>query len=1193
MLYKELYEKSIERNLNPVVNAENLDAETVKTEIEEYVFTEEILNGLYKILNAVRKQNYNHDGIWINGYFGSGKSHFIKYLNYSISPAYSDKAFARFVEAVDELGALANLEFTLMDAKDLAEWYKKAQVDTILFNIGQVSNYKGDAEKVFLNVFWNEFNKFRGYNKFNLALAQFLEKELDEAHLLEEFKAKIRERKFDWDKRAEILAITKLDMVLEVAKQVMPELSIDTIREKIKKNDVVLSVDSFTKELSEFLEDKGANYRLVFLVDEVSQFINDRKGLLLQLQSIVERLHTDCKDKVWVACTAQQDLSEIVDSCKISQTSDDYGKIMGRFEVRMALKGATAEFITQKRILEKNLEGEKVLRDMYTQKKNALMTQFQLPTIYKAYDTIDDFVNYYPFVPYQLQLITKVFDAFVEKGFVDAEVKGNERSVIKVTYNTAQLTKNDEIGHFITFDQFFQSMFQNVLMAKGQKALDNAAKLALQYPGDTEFAKRVVNVLFMVANLKDSERLVFKSTVDNISTLLMKDVDAQKLALREEVQKVLQYLCDHNAIRKETDKSGDEFYLFYNEIEMEVANLIKMQKIDNSYMADILKDEIFKYQSVANKEQFVSRSFSICAELFTRTYLTTNNPDIKIEYVFDKDDAANAETYALTNRDGKLAFYLADFYNGDSKFKSLFYHYCQTRKYLRDINPADKEHADTHAKFSSRADSELQTKLLPLLHSFLDKCPVVSGTGLIGEGNLGAKGGKDRYKAAIKYHLSTIYTEAALVAGYPTEGGVLASKIKRPLEQDAMGIGPQLGKAEAKLDTYLQRKGHPCIVKDVVHTFGKAPYGWNEVCTLYALNELVRTKQYEFSYNNIPRVEPKTVAELILKNQEKFEIAIAEAIPVELVANFLVAWKECFNEVEVGGGNDANAIFDFCTKDEEKSVQKVADRYRELEIFFGHRPFVAKLNAAVAHLDVWKKIRDPREFFEAVIADKDEMSVLLGECRQLEEFKDGQYDKYLEVLRFIKENAENLSYLTDDAATVVEIKQIKDDDWPMGKLRIYLKQKKELAAKIDELREKLKGDIKAAYEAAYEDLHKFGEALKVENMASLLPDMATAIQFACQKNSLDGLKNELHEVEAFKLKYQNVLAQQVKPVEPPPAPDGKVPPVAPPVRKPKVVKVNVHSGTQLHTEADVDEYLKRLRDQLMEHVNDSEYTIIQ
>ena len=1197
MLYKELYEKSIERNLNPVVNAENLDAETVKTEIEEYVFTEEILNGLYKILNAVRRQNYNHDGIWINGYFGSGKSHFIKYLNYCISPAHSESAFKRFLDAVDELGVMANLECSLVDARDLAEWYKKAQVDTILFNIGQVSNYKGDAEKVFLNVFWNEFNKFRGYNKFNLALAQFLEKELDEAGVLDAFKAKIRERKFDWDKRAEILAITKLDMVLEVAKEVLPDLSTDTIREKIKKNEVVLSVDSFTKELSEFLEDKGENYRLVFLVDEVSQFINDRKGLLLQLQSIVERLHTDCKDKIWVACTAQQDLSEIVDSCKISQTSDDYGKIMGRFEVRMALKGATAEFITQKRVLEKNAKAETVLREMYTQKKNALMTQFQLPSIYKAYETPDDFVNYYPFVPYQLQLITKVFDAFVEKGFVDTEVKGNERSIIKVTYNTAQLTKNDEIGHFISFDQFFQSMFQNVLMAKGQKALDNAAKLALQYPGDVEFAKRVVNVLFMVANLKDSERLVFKSTVDNIATLLMKDIDAQKLALREEVQKVLQFLCDHNAIRKETDKAKDEFYLFYNEIEMEVANLIKMQRIDNSYMADILKDEIFKYQSVANKEQYVSRSFSICAELFTRTYLTTNNPDIKIEYVFDKDVAANAETYALTNREGRLAFYLADFYNDDGKFKSLFYHYCQTCKFLRDTNPANKEQSDTHAKFRSRADSDLQTKLLPMLHSFLDKCPVISGSAVIGEGNLGQKGGKDRYKAAIRYHLSTIYTEATLVEKYPTEGGTLASKIKRPLEDNPMGFAPQLGKAEAKLDSYLQRKGHPCVVKDVVHAFSKAPYGWNEICTLYALNELVRTRQYEFSYNNNPRVEPKIVAEYILKNQDKFEIAIAEAIPADLVARFIAAWKECFNEVEVGGGNDANAIFDFCTKDDVKGVHKIADRYRELEIFFGHRPFVVKLSDAVTRLDAWKKIRDPRVFFETVIAEKDDMSALLGECRQLEEFKDGQYEKYCEVLRFIDENSENLSNLTDDVDSVMEIKRIKTDEWPMDRLRLYIKCKKELATKIDELREKLRGDIKVAYEAAYDELHKFGEALKLENVASLLPDMATAIQFACQKTSLDGLKNALHEVESFKERYKALLAQQAAPMDVSSAPtkgeEGKETPVAAPVKKPRIVKIKVHSGTQLHTESDVDEYLKELKVQIMEHVNESEFTIIQ
>ena len=116
-------------------------------------------------------------------------------------------------------------------------------------------------------------------------------------------------------------------------------------------------------------------------------------------------------------------------------------------------------------------------------------------------------------------------------------------------------------------------------------------------------------------------------------------------------------------------------------------------------------------------------------------------------------------------------------------------------------------------------------------------------------------------------------------------------------------------------------------------------------------------------------------------------------------------------------------------------------------------------------------------------------------------------------------------------------------------------------------------------------------------MASVLADMATAIQFACQRPSLDGLKNALHEVESFKERYKTLLAQQAAPVDVPPAPtkgeDGKETSVSAPVRKPRVLKIKVHSGTQLHTESEVDEYLKELKAQIMEHVNESEFTIIQ
>jgi len=1215
MQLKDLYQKSIERNLNPVVNAENLDAETVKTEIEEYVFTEEIIDGLYKILDAIRSKKYNHDGIWINGYFGSGKSHFLKYLNYCFDPKYRDAALERLKEGVNEFDPLTNpkskLYVTPAEVKDLCEWLKKATVDTILFNIGQVSNYQGDADKVFLNVFWNEFNHFRGYNKFNLALAQHFEKALDARGKLGEFKEKISEEGFDWDTEASDLAINELDLVMEKGKEVLPTLSTDIIRKKVEDDSIFLSVETFTNELAAYLDTKDKDYRLVFLVDEVSQFINDRKNLLLQLQSIVERLHTACKDQVWVACTAQQELNEIVESCKMNDVTEAIGKIMGRFEVRMSLKGTKPEYITQKRVLEKNGTGEKELGKMYDDKKNALEAQFQLPATYNAYGNRDEFIGYYPFVPYQLRLIQQVFNSFVDHGFVDTEVKGNERSIIKVTYNTAQLTKDEDVGHFIGFDQFFHAMFQNSLTNKGQKALTNASKFAEEYQGDTDFAMRVVNVLFMVANMGESDKLLFKATVDNLSILLMRDVDAQKLALKEQVQKVLQFLCDKNAIRKETDKSGDEIYLFYNEEEMEVANLIKNKRVDDSYMAEKLKAIIFEYFGMTAKENYFSRSFSVCAEIFSRTFLSTNNPEMKVEFVFDRDGAENAETYALKNSEkSRMAFYLADFYNGDSKFKANFFRYCQTFKYLETEQATSDLRARTNATFRERANTLLNTKLLKQLHDALDSCQIVSGDALVSASMVGQKGGKDRYKNAVKYHLGQIYPQAPLVDKYPMDQASLAKKILSPLPDDPMGLGYPLCEAERKMETYLQNKGKACSVKEVVHYFGRPPYGWAETCTLQALNELVRSRHFEFSFNNIPRPEPKVVADNLLKYQEKFEIDVAEAIPQKLVNDFIDAWKDCFSVVSVGNSSDANSVFDYCRnteKNDDALGNKIED-YQKLRYDFGHRPFTGCLDKALEQLLAWEKIHDPKTFFETVIASRDAMVELLGKCRDLAEFRDGNFEKYKDVLDFISNNEENFTYLgEDEKGAVAELEAIKNDEWPIGNMKAYIKFKRELSGKIEEQKEALRKELRDANSVAYDELVDMVGKIGLKNAPeSYLPTKDSYVKYGCDKQSLAGLKGALHEVDEQKSKWVGVLMQKLSEenaVSPSPSVGGNnatsEPEPSPAPRKQKPVMVNikkdmaVHSGTQLKSEADVDEYLAKLKVQLMQHVNDDEFTIIQ
>ena len=203
MQLQDLYIKSINRPVNPAVSATKFDKETIDIEIKEYVFTDEILNGLYRILNAIKNNKpYDHVGIWIDGYYGSGKSHFLKYLDYCITPETRDVALKRLLDAVKEIDPFDgkhNLQFEFSQVQDIASWLKTATIDTCIFNLETSYNAATDKKKAFLQVFWDEFNGKRGLNKFNLTLAQLLEKPLMERGLLEQFKEVIAEMGGDWN----------------------------------------------------------------------------------------------------------------------------------------------------------------------------------------------------------------------------------------------------------------------------------------------------------------------------------------------------------------------------------------------------------------------------------------------------------------------------------------------------------------------------------------------------------------------------------------------------------------------------------------------------------------------------------------------------------------------------------------------------------------------------------------------------------------------------------------------------------------------------------------------------------------------------------------------------------------------------------------------------------------------------------
>ena len=129
MKLENIYEKDISRHIDPAVVVGNMDKEQIKQEIEEYVFTKDILQNIYKFLDAIVNKTTGKTGVWINGYYGSGKSHFIKYLFYCLNQDTRQVALQRYIEAVRESKELDN--FSAVTSSNVSNIEKKINALTI------------------------------------------------------------------------------------------------------------------------------------------------------------------------------------------------------------------------------------------------------------------------------------------------------------------------------------------------------------------------------------------------------------------------------------------------------------------------------------------------------------------------------------------------------------------------------------------------------------------------------------------------------------------------------------------------------------------------------------------------------------------------------------------------------------------------------------------------------------------------------------------------------------------------------------------------------------------------------------------------------------------------------------------------------------------------------------------------------
>ncbi|MDX9712579.1 MAG: BREX system P-loop protein BrxC [Ignavibacteriaceae bacterium] len=1159
MKIKDLFLKDIDRQINPAVVVSKQDNETVKSEIDEYVFTQTIIDNLYKYLNNLINSKQDKTGIWINGFYGSGKSHFIKYIFYCLKNDYSEKAFEHYLEEVkaskDPLS-----EASPGNIKSLQKKIKDVKPDTIIFNIDAVSGQRDEKEKI-TKIFFNQFNAFRGYNSTNIPLALLLEKHLDQEGVFVKFKKQIKDKlKADWETKASQIASLKLNDVLKIAKDLDKSLDIDSLRDKLKNPDDITISDHLIPEFVEYLATKPDNYRLIFLVDEISQYIGTNTNLLLNLQTIIEEIGSKCDNKIWLTCTAQQTLEDLVGGTQ--NGNEDFGKILGRFETRISLESQNTTYITQKRLLDKNSDGMKVLSDFYKKNKEEIENQFIFDhDRYRSFENRDEFVLSYPFIPYQFKLISDVFENFANLGYVIKEVKDNERSILGITHFTSKLYKDVEVGTFVTFDSFFNDQLKSNITHHANKILEPA--LSIDEIQKNKFAQKVVYTLFMISNITDTKKLTFPPNIDNLILLLLDNPDVNRLDLQNKIQKVLDLLVEKTVIYKE-----DERYNFYKEDEIDVAKQINNTTITVDDRLTYFNSDIFeKCVRFQRKVTFGNNNFSLSLNLDDKEIYRSGDISVLVS-IFDKTEP---NVKALSTNKNDLVCCVNDWFVKDNLFRKDFEHLVKTEKFIRqNADSATGTRKRAIEKFRDQGN-KLAEDLRKRFNEKFSSTPFISNQQIIKSADLTGSTPTERFESSIDKHLSEIYKKNHLANSYAKSN----DDLKKSASDQQLSTDLSLTEAEILVNSYLDNMGDSITVTDVANQFQKPPYGWKDTATIDVLIKLFKKGKRKFEWRS-DLIDINTFVDKAIKQNERQAIVIKaqEEIRKDRIKDVKKAFRKIFNQ-DLKEDSDAFALVD----DIKKNTEIKKAQYSDLRDKYSSLPFGKHFTNFTKVLQKITDIRDPKALFDHLMKFEEEFKGYHDNCKEVEDFLNDHFERYITIREFTSENQINFDSLDEAEEKKGEIlkEYFAKDEMPGDKFPQISTIYKELSKSLKSLVEKLKKDAEKTYEEIYKDLESQVKQFEIKEPEVIYQSKESKLKIIDDEKNISNLKLLISQAGDFRAKsVQSILSYKAKK-------DGK---------KEKDTVVIDDLSTVIQNEEDLDKYLAELKKRLLAQLKENKIIII-
>lgn len=973
MKIQELFLKDIHRNIEGVITASKAADAQVYQELDEYVVTKELQAHFNTFFDAYKKGilgDTSKMGVWIQGFFGSGKSHFLKILAYLLeNKEINGKTAFQFFTEGDVTTRKIKDDMTIANMRLAAD----IPTNVILFNVESKHQTGVEEKSSLVNVFLKVFNDSLGYST-NPMIAD-LERSLAKEGKYEVFKQAFFDlRGKNWtDERHQ--ADFLQDFVVEslVTVDFMSEQAAQTWFSKME-TEYKISIEEFAVLVQDYLANQQDNQHIVFLVDEIGQYIGGNSSLTLQLQTIVEELGTKCHGKAWVIVTSQQAIDKITDIAGAAAL--DFSKIKGRFETTLSLSSANADEVIQKRILSKNPMGQEYLEADYPNHENdiKLALQFEDSPELKLYSNAQNYADVYPFIPYQFKLLADILTQISKHSIQGSNLSRGERSLLAFFKETAERNAANESDILVSLDQFYPSLEKWLNETDNAKVIKQAYDNQRIMPEEDTFNIDVLKVLFMIKYVDQN----IKPTLNNITNLMVRSVNVDKIELRKKVETALKILIGENLIRQNLQS-----YVFQTDEEQEVTRLINNIElagtdIENKLAVDIFDDKVgknsFAYvnRNAVNKRFDNRYIFSYNQYIDDYPYKKNINPQLEIKIItplYDNlwNDEAQLELQSSKNQ---MLINLPV----DQEFMNHVRTYLKVEKYITTAatNSAIKNFAAVKSEKTTE-NQELGNSIRNQLDDILKKATFYYNNSKL---ELSGSDFKSQLTDGLQQMAKLVYFKNDLVDAAMSEQDInhyLADKNQNGV---AYTENQNVLEEVKKFILFQSNKGITVTMKTLRDNFiGKDPYGFVNEDLEWVIARMFKEGDLNLIKNGIPLTTTDNVADI---SKVIFERKAPEKIRVELRIKIGITQKklaktlgyELFRSKNiVDENNDDTTKARFVDKT-EKMIMRFKNYLGTAGNYYPQDDVIQK---ALKVLTQVVEARDTRSFFDVLTEKQDEL----------------------------------------------------------------------------------------------------------------------------------------------------------------------------------------------------------------------------